>query len=86
MLLAQEIKKHHGGGDAFNGSSWWFFDPTRHIWRTDKSGAHIHETIIATIWKVWGGRGQTKSVKDAMAQLVEDTNTIKFRKELISDC
>ena len=56
LPMAHEIYKRHGDAgqdlyptDVFDGSVWWFYDTHKHIWRVDKSGAHIHQTVYDMI-------------------------------------
>ena len=88
LKMADEIFKLQGDWqiDVFDGNAWWFYDPSRHIWRIDKSGAHIQRTIVKTIEMGWGGKGSTPNEKAAIEQLIHDVNQVKFRKDMVGDC
>ena len=88
LKMADEIFKRQGDWqiDVFDGGSWWFYDAARHIWRVDKSGAHIQRTIVGCIERVWGPMGETQNVKAAIEQLLHDINQPKFRKDMVIDC
>ena len=34
--------------DVFDGKMWWFYDGNTYVWRMDKSGMHIHDTLVKT--------------------------------------
>ena len=94
LPMAHEIYKRHGDAgqdlyptDVFDGSVWWFYDTHKHIWRVDKSGAHIHQTVYDTIKKEWGSRVcDSTAQKEAMDQLVRDAALRLFRNNMVADC
>ena len=98
LSLAVEIfKQHQGGGggwgedgptDVYDGTSWWFYDENKFIWRHDKSGTHIHETVVKTVRRVWGGGGSASTVNEQQVceELVHDMNVRRHRQDIVADC
>ena len=77
--------------DVFDGKYWWFYDAQKFIWVLDKSGTHIHQTIVESIQRDYG---HLKSVVESDRQMIvasidtllEKLNTRKFRDCLVKDC
>ena len=81
-------------GDIYDGKFWWFYDEKTFLWGIDKSGLHIHQTLIDTVHRDFvhlrdcaGANPTTKYVTTkAIDKLVANINKQSFCKNLVADC
>ena len=55
--LAETLFKcqhNHVVTDVFDGKMWWFYDEKTFVWRIDRSGMHIHDTLVKTVRRDYG--------------------------------
>ena len=96
--LAETLFKcqhNHVVTDVFDGKMWWFYDEKTFVWRIDKSGMHIHDTLVKTVRRDYGylhnrlnehTTSANHTVMEAVAKLMHNINKTGFRQHLVVDC
>ena len=96
MKLAKVLRKLAGEDchDVYDGKLWWYFEEASHMWKMDKSGTHIHSSLVdltTTHFNEWvrsegvGGIGAMEKMEVASKLLVA-INKRTFRDHLVKDC